>query len=318
MNPDLQPEVLKAPKTGGIRFAPSPTGRFHMGNLRTAWISHLWARHLGKPWVIRFEDIDQPRVLAGAQEQQLEDLRSLGLEPDIVLVQSHFRERHWRLLLEGIRTGQVYPCDCSRKEVQTALSGIASAPHDGLAPVYTGRCRTRSGQALHAAESLAWRFRMPLESGQDDFIVARSAPELDANDFPDPRRFIPAYHWACAIDDFDGDYDLLVRSSDLASAAHVQRAIQKWLSLMEGVTREPAIFHTSLVVQNDGHRLEKRTKGVTLPELHAAGLSNENVCEIFDRSFDRSLLKEIIQASAVFGESQGTVSLATLDVSHWQ
>jgi len=81
----------KAPKSSGVRYAPSPTGRLHLGNLRTAWVSERWARSLSLPWVVRFEDIDRPRVISGSQEQQLADMRALGLKPDVVLVQSRFK-----------------------------------------------------------------------------------------------------------------------------------------------------------------------------------------------------------------------------------
>src|SRR5271157_4598918 len=98
-----------------IRFAPSPTGTFHLGNLRTAWISHEFARSLKLPWVVRFEDIDKPRVVPGAMQKQLEDLQFLNLIPDQVLIQSEFHSRHESLFRKAVDSGQVYPCTCSRK-----------------------------------------------------------------------------------------------------------------------------------------------------------------------------------------------------------
>lgn len=274
----------QAPLTGGVRFAPSPTGRFHIGNLRTAWISHRLSRSLGRPWVVRMEDIDIPRVLAGAREHQLEDMAELGLVPDWLLTQSRFRNRHWSVFRDAVSRGAVYPCDCSRKDVQTALSGLASAPHDGVAPVYSGRCRSAGADRQRSAvDSLAWRFRSSDPSGREDFIVARSGLALDRDGIPEVSSFVPAYHWACAIDDFDGGYELLVRAIDLASAAPLQRAIQTWLG---GPTAcLPALFHTSLVVRNDGHRLEKRTRGVTLPELKQVGFSVEKIVLSFSVTF---------------------------------
>src|SRR5689334_10286072 len=96
-----------------VRFAPSPTGNFHLGNLRTAWISHEWARALGQPWILRFEDIDRPRVLPGAQEKQLDDMAKLGLHAGRVLRQTEFHERHWTLFLTAFKQKQIYPCFCS-------------------------------------------------------------------------------------------------------------------------------------------------------------------------------------------------------------
>jgi glutamyl-tRNA synthetase len=268
-----------------VRFAPSPTGRFHIGNLRTAWISYRWSQHLELPWIIRFEDIDAPRSLKGALENQLADMAALGMVPNLGSwqKQSEFRSRHWDLFCRGITLGQIYPCDCSRKEVQAALLGIASAPHDGRAPVYSGTCRKLDRlRPLQAGESVAWRFRMENDHGLEDFIIARSSAKLNSQGLPEEASYAPAYHWACAIDDYDGDFDLLVRSHDLKHAAPLQRAIQKWLGTVEGESRVPAIFHTSLVVQNDGHRLEKRTPGVTLDDLP---LTPQEILRAFEESF---------------------------------
>lgn len=283
--------VEKAPHSGGVRYAPSPTGRLHLGNLRTAWVSERWARALSLPWVVRFEDIDRPRVISGAQEQQLADMRALGLEPDVVLVQSRFHDRHLAVFENAVRSGQVYPCDCSRKDVQTALSALASAPH-GPGPIYSGRCRTLDPRrTLNAVDSIAWRFKMPNASGHEDFIIARSAKDLDGSGLPDRSTFTPAYHWACGIDDYDGGYDLLVRANDLASAAPLQRGIQEWLASYEGTSpRVPRVFHTTMIVQDDGHRLEKRTLGVTLEELFKEGATKTSLVMTFEKSFDRRWL----------------------------
>lgn len=248
----------------GVRFAPSPTGRFHVGNLRTAWISHRLARELGEPWIVRFEDIDRPRVVPGAQELQLQDLVDLGMVPDRIEVQSHFLERHQRLFDRAVAQGQVYPCSCSRKDVQQALAEAASAPHHTV-PAYSGACRPQAGADVKTQAgkessegALAWRFRMPDESGRDDFIVARTGP----------TGFVPAYHWACALDDAEGAYLWLVRAADLAEALIPQQAVQRWaLREQDRPVELASVFHTALVVQDDGHRLEKRTRGVTWPEL---------------------------------------------------
>lgn len=279
-----------APQTGGVRFAPSPTGRFHVGNLRTAWISWRFAQALRLPWVVRFEDIDRPRVLAGARELQLADMAALGCAPDVVVDQSAFHARHLAVFEAARAAGALYACTCSRREVQTALAGLASAPHDGVAPVYSGHCRKHPAAAHDGA--VAWRFKMDDESGRHDFIIART----DGDDFT------PAYHWACAIDDFDGGYDMIVRSADLAPALSLQRAIMSWL----GASRFPRAFHTSLVTQDDGHRLEKRTQGVTLPEL---AMSSAELVAHFAKSFDNRLLSETLDVAQ---ESRATLKISDL------
>lgn len=313
-----------APPSGGVRFAPSPTGRFHIGNLRTAWISHQLAKDLGKPWVLRFEDIDRPRVAPGAQVQQLGDLTKLGLVADLVLLQSDFAQRHHEVFQSAVVSGRAYPCTCSRREVQEALRDLASAPNDGAVAVYSGACRPSSlpGEIGHITPSaegtIAWRFRMSNESGQDDFIIARTDTAGD---------FVPSYHWACAIDDFDGDYELIVRSQDLQSALKPQRAVQEWLALKgEAKTQTqpwPAAFHTSLVVQNDGHRLEKRTNGVTLDELlnyfgKSYRATEAEACSmilnIFAQSFELSVIDVVaaIKHRTQVSEARDSISLREL------
>ncbi len=287
----------------GVRFAPSPTGNFHLGNFRTAWISHFWARALGQPWIVRFEDIDEPRVVSGAAEKQLAELRELGLEPDEILIQTHRRRRHWEVFLEAVRHDQVYPCFCSRKEVVQALHQSASAPHQEP-PRYSGHCRGLAPRQWprnipHA--TLGWRFKHGPGTGAQDFLVARTRfPEgrLPADGEPaalrlatagtEPSRtFVSAYNWACAIDDFDGSYRLLVRAWDLASVLPEQRAIQDWLNQRDAspVATLPGVFHCALITGNSGERLEKRTRGVTLPELFQAGHSAASIVRRFEASF---------------------------------
>jgi glutamyl-tRNA synthetase len=292
----------------GVRYAPSPTGRFHIGNLRTAWISREIAKHLALPWIVRFEDIDRPRVVPGAQSLQLADLIALQLIPDEVLTQSQSFDRHWSLLERAIASDQAYPCDCSRKEVQTALAEAASAPHRAMA-VYSGHCRNRNPKRkLAAVESIAWRFRRTAADGSQDFIVARSTPQISK------QSFVPAYHWACAIDDFDGKYRVLVRASDLASALDSQRAIQSWLASLDGLPfSPPAVFHTSLVTRDDGHRLEKRTTGVTLRELLESGQTVPRLLELFEKSFERGHLKLLEETpNVVFGERKPEIKVSEL------
>ncbi len=236
---------------------------------------------------MRFEDIDRPRIIYGAQEQQLADMKALGLVPDVKIQQGLSHARHWRVFRAAIQDQKVYPCTCSRKEVQEALSGIASAPHQPT-PLYSGHCRDLKIESLAVEKkvSVAWRFRSDVDkSGKNDFIVARTV-ELDTS----IESFQPSYHWACAVDDHDGRYDLLVRAWDLADAAPQQRQIAAWLAANEGgVTRDIPIFHCALIVQENDERLEKRTVGINLDELANLGWPPARLLEAFERSLDTSL-----------------------------
>jgi len=270
----------------GIRFAPSPTGRLHIGNLRTAWISHQIARLLGEPWIVRFEDIDQPRNKPGAREQQMDDMAVLGMVAQRYSIQSRSRERHWAVFESARLAGQIYPCSCSRKEVQKALSELASAPH-AEAPQYHGACRNRYRPPKSAGATIGWRFKDPDPSGAHDTLIARTASITDQGILPDPETFVPAYHFACAIDDFDGRFRALVRAIDLKTALRPQRTIQIWLAQVEGASewRPPCVFHTALVTAEDGSRLEKRTLGITLPEILSRGWTPAEIVNRFAATF---------------------------------
>lgn len=283
----------------GVRFAPSPTGRFHIGNLRTAWIASRIAILLGEPLVIRIEDIDAERSRDEFKDQQIADLKRLGIEADEVVIQSDRHSRHLELFKRAVDDGLIYPCDCSRKDVLAALAGLRSAPHAQEVD-YSGRCRTRNLADMRPVETLAWRWRSELDaSGRLDAIVART--------HPDGSQFTPGYHWACAIDDAEGDYRLLVRAWDLKNADFTQRQIREWIR----PSIQTSVFHTSLVINHDGSRLEKRTKGVTLDELANSGTAAQNLVSHFERSFphDAPHLYGLIKKN---GEIEKTISLDVL------
>ncbi len=291
-----------------VRFAPSPTGTFHLGNLRTAWISRWWADQLKMPWIVRFEDIDRPRIVYGAQEKQLEDMRRLGLIPDGMPLQSKFFGEHFKLFVKAVKEGAVYPCYCSRKEI---LDALASAPHSGN-PLYTGACRDLKTAPPYSRPTLAWRFRHLENDPKHDFIIARSEPP-GADNLPSRDSFVPSYQWACAVDDFQGHYALLVRAWDLFDSAAQQRSIQKWLEKALGYTSPvtlPAIFHTSLIVSDDLTRLEKRTRRVTLDEVVANGFSDAQVVEKFRASYHSRI--DEFAPGLLFGEEKKQVTLTEL------
>lgn len=291
-----------------LRYAPSPTGILHVGNLRTAWISHQLAVLWGLEWQLRFEDIDRPRVVVGAMEQQLADLALLGLIPQKVTIQSARRARHFALFERARASGALYACTCSRSEVRGDLERVASAPHASEA-LYSGRCRHNAPVLSESVvESVAWRFKDPSDlSGVRDFIVARSDVQLNE------ASFLPAYHWACAIDDFDEGHKALVRAVDLAGALPSQRKIMELIGSFEGARPWPAAFHCSLVTHDDGHRLEKRSRGVTLSELATRGLGAAELIDIFKRSFRAPEAPFCL--GSIEGESRTQLSLRDLGIA---
>jgi glutamyl-tRNA synthetase len=270
---------MATPRTQALpyrgRLAPSPTGDVHLGVARTSLLAWLAARATGGALVMRIEDIDTPRVVPGAAQAIMEQLRWLGLDwdegPDVggphgPYVQS-LRHDRYAQAIETLRArGFVYPCTCSRKEI----AQIASAPHGDLGPRYPGTCR--SGPS-HPGRPEALRFRMPevAPSFVDRVHGAYASDESD--DFVLRRADgVYAYQLAVVVDDIAMRITEVVRGDDLLSSTPRQLALYTAL----GAT-PPAFLHVPLVLDPDGRRMSKRFGSPGLPELRAAGMSPERV-----------------------------------------
>jgi glutamyl-queuosine tRNA(Asp) synthetase len=258
-----------APGPAG-RFAPSPTGDLHLGNLRTALAAWLSVRAQGGRWIVRVEDVDGPRCRPGVAEAQLRDLAALGLEPDGEVVWQSRRSGRYREALARLQAGGVlYPCACTRKDLQR----LASAPHleDGLRP-YDGACRSRPGHGFEAA----LRFRLPEgEVAWEDRLrgLQRDAPDaLTGDPLLFRRDGVFAYHLAVVVDDGDQGVNEIVRGADLRSVTATQIRLQEALGLPR-----PAYAHLGLVAAPDGSRLGKRAGALGLGALRARGASPEAV-----------------------------------------
>jgi glutamyl-Q tRNA(Asp) synthetase len=254
------------------RFAPSPTGRLHLGHAYSAALGHVRARAEGGKFLLRIEDLDQTRSRAEFVIAIEEDLRWLGLEWDPpVLIQSQ-RSTLYQQALEELRgQGLVYACFCTRADIAAALA----APHGAAASVYPGTCRglpdDASRRALHPH---SWRLDAALaidKAGLPDWREADggtfSATRDDIGDEVLARKDAPAaYHLACAVDDAASGVTLVTRGADLRPSTPVQRLLQVLLGLPV-----PAYFHHPLVVHGDGSRLAKRDLAPTLAALRKAG-----------------------------------------------
>jgi glutamyl-tRNA synthetase len=256
------------------RLAPSPTGAQHVGNARTYLIAWLSARSRDGKVVLRIEDIDSPRIKPGAAEQALDDLRWLGLDWDgEPLIQTQ-RLPIYEDALRRLQDGElVYPCTCTRSDVERA----ASAPHlEHEGAVYPGTCSGRKANdaiAL-AGAPYAWRFRLPaatpafgdayrdqvqldLHHHGGDFVVWKSAGA-------------PAYQLAVVVDDAAQRVTEVIRGDDLLTST--PRQILLYHSL--GFT-PPHFAHVPLVIGPDGRRLAKRHGDTRLTALRAAGVKPE-------------------------------------------
>ena len=274
--------ALKRPYVG--RLAPSPTGALHLGNVRTFMIAWLRARSLGGRLIMRMEDLDHPRDKPGAAAAAYEDLRWLGFDWDEEYVQSRRRDRYRDALeqLREMRTNSggrlVYPCVCSRRDVESAQS----APHSGEQLRYTGACRERfeswgAAVAAKGGAAACWRFRV--EDGDrvafDDVFAGRFEQDVAAvlGDFPLARdEFGAGYTLAVVVDDAEMGVSEVVRGDDLLPATPAQILLQRALALPT-----PAYCHVPLVVGRDGKRLAKRHGDTRISTYRAAGIGPEEI-----------------------------------------
>jgi glutamyl-tRNA synthetase len=264
------------------RLAPSPTGAQHVGNARTYLIAWLRARSLGGRLTLRIEDIDSPRVKAGAAEQALEDLRWLGLDWDDGPVVQTERLSLYEDALHRLRKAEfIYPCTCTRGDDERA----ASAPHDERAgvtqgsgaSVYPGTC---AGRTAADAESLSvpysWRFRVVERlHGFEDGYLGRVEVDLveTGGDFVIWKSAgTPAYQLAVVVDDAVQGVTEVVRGDDLIPSTPRQLLLYRALGWSA-----PRFVHVPLVVGPDGRRLAKRHGDTRLSALRAAGVTAESL-----------------------------------------
>lgn len=234
------------------RFAPSPTGLLHIGSLLTALASYADARAHGGRWLVRMEDLDPPREMAGAADDILRTLEAFGFEWDGGVA---YQSRRYDLYHEALgrlkAKGLVYPCDCSRKDWQA----VARAGADGF--VYNGCCAGLDPQrALH--KTPAWRVRVPDEIiGFDDAVVGHYAQNLahDIGDFVLLRADgFWAYQLAVVADDAAQGITHIVRGQDLLVSTPRQLWLQRALD-----APEPHYAHLPLLVNGAGQKWSKQT-----------------------------------------------------------
>jgi glutamyl-tRNA synthetase len=253
--------------TTRTRFAPSPTGDLHLGGAWTALASWVLARRSGGSCVLRIEDLDRPRVIAGSEERIVEDLRWLGLSYDEgPFFQSRRSELYEQALGSLAAAGLVYPCDCSRAEI----ARVASAPHEGEEVVYPGRCRPRD-PARPMKRPPALRASVPDEVvSYEDLLHGPVVQDLarDVGDFVLRRADgVFSYQLAVVVDDVAMGITDVVRGADLLHST----PRQIWLARALGA-RSPSYGHVPLVVAEGGARLAKRTRGAIVRELREAGV----------------------------------------------
>ena len=248
------------------RFAPSPTGPLHLGNLRTALLSWLMVKSHGGEWLVRMEDLDLVTASVASEVDQLASLAAIGLQPDgAVLRQSERFDLYRDSIATLRRLDRVYECFCTRREIREA----AQAPHEHLPEgAYPGTCRqlspARRAELLERGRHPALRLRAEGERFTVHDLLAGSYTG-EADDVVLQRNDgVPAYNLAVVYDDAAQGITQVTRGLDLLSSTPRQRLLQELLGLPE-----PQYAHVPLVLAPDGTRLAKRHGAVTPAQLAA-------------------------------------------------
>lgn len=246
------------------RFAPSPTGPLHAGSLVAALASWLDARAHGGRWLVRIEDVDRPRCIAGMGEEILRQLAACGLRPDETPRWQHEREAAYAGALQRLRAaGAAYPCACTRQDVERALQARGRPRQRFGERVYPGTCRPANG-GLHGRPARAQRFLVGDEAVVDWHDRRLGAQRQDVTrevgDFVLKRADgCWAYQLAVVVDDAAQGITDVVRGEDLADNTARQVLLQRALGVAT-----PRYLHTPLVLAADGHKLSKQNGAAPL------------------------------------------------------
>ncbi len=238
------------------RFAPSPTGPLHAGSLVAALASWLDARAHGGQWLVRIEDVDTPRCVPGADETILQQLHTCGLIPDSPPVWQSRRSALYRDALDRLVQQQlVYPCACSRKDIEAVLASSGKPRSRNAELVYPGTCRS----GLHGAEPRAWRFHLDEVANNVAWTDRRLGPQQqdvhsDVGDFVLLRADgLWAYQLAVVVDDAAQGITHIVRGEDLCDNTARQLLLQQAWGYAT-----PQYLHTPLVPGENGEKLSKQ------------------------------------------------------------
>jgi glutamyl-Q tRNA(Asp) synthetase len=265
------------------RFAPSPTGRLHLGHAYSALMAHDFARDSGGMFLLRIEDIDLGRSRPEHVDGIIADLGWLGIMPDGEIVYQSERLHLYVQALERLKEkGLVYPCFCTRSAIAAEIAASAAAPHGPDGPHYPGTCRALGPQERLSRineQPHAWRLDVataaamagPL-SWRDGDREVPAQPEL-FGDVVLARKDAPtSYHLAVTVDDAAQEVTDIVRGRDLYAATHVHRLLQALLDLPS-----PVYHHHPLLLDAEGRRLAKRNGAPTIEGMRTSGADPERL-----------------------------------------
>ncbi|MRI83240.1 MAG: glutamate--tRNA ligase [Nitratiruptor sp.] len=257
-----------------LRFAPSPTGDLHIGNLRVALINYILAKQRREPFLVRIEDTDTQRNVEGKDREILEILQRFGIEYDQLLYQSQNLHFHQQLAFKLLQEGKAFPCFCTPEELERERQ---RAKEEGRPYRYSGKCAQRSlAQASRHPGKFSIRIKKPEApiTFQDRIKGFISFDPFDVDSFvilrADGR---PTYNFACAIDDMLSDVSLVVRGEDHLSNTPKQIHIRQEL----GYSKAIEYAHLPMILNQEGKKMSKREQGASVRWLLEEGYLPEAI-----------------------------------------
>ncbi len=267
------------------RFAPSPTGRLHLGHAYAASVARELAMESGGEFLLRFEDIDSTRVRPEYFEEIEEDLAWLGLRWNGVPIRQSERLSAYEDALRKLQQLEViYPCFCTRREIEDEISRMREAPQGPEGPLYPGICKRHSTaqreEKIAGGLPFSWRLdagKAAALSGPLDFTDLRHGriqadPHLLGDVILARKDIGTSYHLAVVVDDAFQAISHVTRGEDLLSSTHVHRLLQCLLELPE-----PAYLHHRLIVDESGRRLAKRHDALSIQAMRESGRTADSI-----------------------------------------
>lgn len=272
------------------RFAPSPTGRLHLGHVLAARVACAIARDAGGAFLLRHEDIDAPRVREEFYQGIEEDLEWLGLTWDGDALRQSSRIAAYDAALKSLRErGLVYPCFCTRREIQEEWARMGAAPQGQEAPAYPGTCHklTATGRQAKIGSGMPYAWRLDSRKAAEltglltfrdlRFMEIPVNPKL-LGDIVLARKDIgTAYHLAVVVDDAFQEITHVTRGDDLLTSTHVHRLLQVLLGFPA-----PLYLHHPLMLDETGKRLAKRNDSLSVAALRDRGMTPSEALAMTD------------------------------------
>ncbi len=267
------------------RFAPSPTGRLHLGHAFAAWTAYRAAKESGGKFLLRIEDIDSGRCRPEFIDGIFEDLEWLGLhwEGKPRLQSEHMAE--YAEALEALhKKGVLYPCVCTRKEIEAEVAKMGHAPHAGETVIYPGTCRGKNIDP-DSVKNFSWRLDIEKASalaGKNLFFTdkfkgrIKARPDIFGDIVLARKDAGVSYHLCSVWDDWRQGVTFVTRGEDLFDSTHVHRLLQELFG-----APVPTYGHHRLISDENGRRLAKRNASVTIKALREKGLNVEDIFKMF-------------------------------------